>query len=141
MPVLVRIVPRWIAQALRLAPPPLLGEPAAECLRGGPGRPAFPLDLEAGGDRVREALQGDLAISPLASLFLSDRADDGPCPGAESPLLGRCEHGRRFDLEDGLDAGLGLLRMLPSRPAGARKPELDFSERKLYGLPVAELDA
>lgn len=141
MPVLRAFVPRRIAQTLRLSSPPLLGEPAAARLGRGLGRPAPALDLEPGGDRFPEALEGDLAISPLAPLFLSHRADDGAGPFCEAPLLGRRENSRRVDLENRLDAGLGLLRMLASGPARAGEPELDLAERKLEGLPVAELDA
>jgi hypothetical protein len=141
MPLLLAFVPRWISQTLRFSPPALLGEPAAAGLGRGPGRPPLPPDLEPRGDRFPEALEGDLAVSPLAPLFLSHRADHGARPLCEAPLLGVREHSRRFDVENRLDAGLGLLRMLASRPARAREPELDLAQGKLEGLPVAELDA
>jgi hypothetical protein len=141
MPLLLAFVPRRIAQALRLAPQPLLGEPAAARFGRRLGRPAPALDLEPCGDRVREALECELAVSPLAPLFLSHRADDRSGPLYKAPLLGRRENSRRSDVENRFDAGLGLLRMLASGPARARESELDLAEWKLEGLPVAELDA
>jgi len=141
MPLLLAFVPRWISQTLRFSPPALLGEPAAAGLGRGPGRPPLPPDLEPRGDRFPEALEGDLAVSPLAPLFLSHRADDGAGPLHEAPLLGVREHRRPLDVENRLDACLGFLRMLASGPARAREPELDLAQWKLDGLPVAELDA
>jgi len=141
MPVLRAFVLRWIAQTLRLSPPPLLGEPATARLGRGFGRPPPPPDLEPGGNRFPKALESELAVSPLASLFLSHRADDRARPLYEAPLLGRRENSRRRDVEDRLDAGLGLLRVLAPGSARAREPELDLAERKRDGLPVAELDA
>jgi hypothetical protein len=141
MPLLLAFVPRWISQTLRFSPPALFGESPAAGLGRGPGWPPLPPDLEPRGDRFREALEGDLAVSPLAPLFLSHRADHGARPLCEAPLLGVRENGRRFDVENRFDAGLGLLRVLASRPARAREPELDLAEGKLEGLPVAELDA
>ena len=141
MPLLLAFVPRWISQTLRFSPPALFGEPPAAGLGRGPGWPPLPPDLEPRCDRFPEALEGDLAVSPLAPLFLSHGADHGACLPHEAPLLGGRKNGRRLDVEDRFDAGLGLLRMLASRPARAREPELDLAERKLEGLPVAELDA
>jgi hypothetical protein len=132
---------RLASQALRLAPAPLLGEPAAARFGRGLGRPAPPPHLEPGRDRLSEAFEGELAVSPLAPLLLSYRADEGAGPLDEAPLLGVGEHSRGFDVENRLDAGLGLLRMLTSGPARAREPELDLAERKRKDLPVAELDA
>lgn len=119
MPVLVAFLPGWIAQALLLAPLPLLGEPPPARLGGGLGRPAFPLDLEPRGDRFPQALECDLAVSPLAPFLLSHRPDDRARPSCEPPLLGGRENRRRFDVENGHDAGLGLLRMLAPGPARA----------------------
>jgi hypothetical protein len=141
MPVLPAFIPRWITQALRFCPTPLLGEPAPPGLGRGLGRPALPPDLEPGGDRFTEAVEGELAISPLAPLFLSHCADYRADPFDEAALLGRRQNRRRFDVENRFDAGLGLLRMLASGPARAREPELDFAQRKREGLPVAQLDA
>jgi hypothetical protein len=141
MPVLGPFVPRWIAQALRLSPSPLLGEPAAARLGRRLGRPPLPPDLEPRGDRFPEALESELAVSPLAPLFLSHCAHDWARSLYEPSLLGVRENGRRFDVENCLDTGLGLLCMLAPGPARAREPELDFPERKLDDLPVADLDA
>jgi hypothetical protein len=141
MPLLLAFVPRWIAQALRLAAQPLFGEPAAARFGRGLSRPAPAPDLEPRGDRFSESLEGELAVSPLAPLFLSHRADDGSGALCEPPLLGGRENSRPLDVENRLDAGLGLLRMLASGPARARESELDLAEWKLEGLPVAELDA
>jgi hypothetical protein len=141
MPVLGAFVRRWIAQALRFSPPPLLGEPAPPRLGGGPGRAPLAPNLEPGGYRIREPLEGELPVSPLAALFLSNRADDGAGPLDEAPFLGVRENRGGFDVENRLDAGLGLLRVLAAGPARARETQVDLGERKLDGLPVADLDA
>src|SRR5688572_11063943 len=108
MPVLVAFLRWWIAKALLLRPPPLLGQPAAPRRRRRLGSRAFALDLEAGGDRVREPFESQLAVPPLAPLFLSDRADYGARLGCEPPLLGVGENRGALHREDGLDAGLRL---------------------------------
>ena len=141
MPVLVSFVPWWIAEALRLAPAALLGEPAPTRLGGRPGRAPLAPNLEPGGYRIREPLEGELPVSPLAPLLLSYCTQDRPGPLDEAPFLGVRENRGGFDVENRLDAGLGLLRVLASGPARARETQVDLGERKLDGLPVADLDA
>jgi hypothetical protein len=92
------------------------------------GTPA-PLDPEALAERLGEPLERKLLVPPLASLVLGDRADDGAAPGEQAPLLRVGERLGALDVEDRLDPGLRLLRVLAAGAARARRPELDLAER------------
>src|SRR3990170_6183270 len=110
---------RRLPPPLRLAPPALLVEAA---LAGGESRrrrPPWAQDPQRITERLGQALQRELAVSPLAALVLRDRADDGAGAGEHTALLRRAQRSGGLDVEHRLDSGLRLLGVLAPGPARA----------------------
>src|SRR5947208_2811098 len=119
-------VGRWAAQALRLAALPLLLQASLPCGGRRFGRTALPLDLQGVPQGLDDALDRELAVSPLAAFVLGDGAEHRAGLREHAPLLSVGQRDRALDVEDRLGAGLGLLRVLSAGPAGAREAELDL---------------
>src|SRR5207249_180507 len=113
-------------EPLRLRPVPLLLEPTLTSGLGGRRGNPPPLDPEGPPELLHQALEGELPVSALAALVLGDRAQHRTRAGDDAPLLRLRERRRRFDVEDGFDPCLRLLRMLTAGAARAREPELDL---------------
>jgi hypothetical protein len=96
---------------------------------------------ETGGESSCKPLERQFPVPPLASLVLGNRADDRPGASHEAAFLRVGQRWRGLHIEDRLDPGLRLLDVLAARAARTREPKLDLAERKLDGLPVADLDA
>ena len=142
MPLIVLLLAgRASTQAFGAGPAPLLGQAPLARLGRGRRRAAPALALEPAGDRLGEALERQLAVSPLAALVLSDRAHDGADAVGKPALVGVRQRRRRLHVEEGLDPRLRLLHVLAARAARTRETKLDLAERELDGLPVADPDA
>src|SRR5918996_1849469 len=113
-----------LPQPLRPAPQALRSEAALAGGRRRLRRPPRPLRLQAVPNRSRESLQRELPVPPLAPLVLRHGADDRADPVAQALLLRVGERRGGLDVEDRLDAGLRLLRVLPTGPARAGDAEL-----------------
>src|SRR5918996_2260421 len=142
MPLFVPLVSgRASTQALGVGPAPLFSQAPLARLGRGRRRAAPALALEPAGDRLGEALERQLAVSPLAALVLSDCADNGADAIGKPALVRVRQRRRRLHVEEGLHARLRLLHVLAARAARTRETKLDLAERELDGLPVADPDA
>ena len=63
-----------------------------------------------------DAIGRELAVAQLGALVLRDCADDRADPLEDALDLGRGQALRRFDVEQRLDAGRGLVRVLAAGP-------------------------
>jgi len=72
--------------------------------------------MQAGPDRHREPLQGELPVASPAPLVLGHRAHNRADAPPEARLLPVRERLRGVDVEEGLDARFRLLRVLPAGP-------------------------
>src|SRR5436190_4842615 len=116
------LVRRRTPQALHLASPALRCEPLLDGFAVWPRRPPPLPHLERAPERGDEALEGELAVPELAALVLRDRPDRRAEARDHPLLLHVGERRRGLDLEERLDAGFRLLRMLAAgatRPGGA----------------------
>src|SRR4051794_28770684 len=91
---------RRAAEALALAPAPLLLEAPLFGGGGGLRRHPPPLDPQRLAQRRDEPLDGQLAVPPLAPLVLRDRAENRAGTRDDSPLLRGSERRRALDVED-----------------------------------------
>jgi hypothetical protein len=66
----------------------------------------WPLDPQRFPKRVDEALDRQLAVSPLASLVLRYRPQHRPGAADDASFLSRRERRRGLDVEQSLDPGL-----------------------------------
>ena len=82
-----------------------------------------------------EPLDGQLAVAPLAPLVLGDAAQHRAGLRRHAPLLRVRQRRRRLDVEHGLDARLGRVRVLAARAARAREAQLDL--RRAAARPTA----
>ena len=78
--VLTHCLRRWPTQPLGRGTPAFLLEPALPRCRGGRGRSAPALDAQRLAERLDQALDRELTVSPLAPLVLRDRAQHRPRP-------------------------------------------------------------
>ena len=81
-------------------------------------------------ERLDQPLGRELAVAPLASLVLCDRAQHRPRFADHAPLLGLRERRGGLDVEARLDPRVALLRVLPARPARAREALFDLRTRE-----------
>src|SRR5918995_3450681 len=133
------IVIRAAPLRLPLRPPPLLLQ-ALFLRRSGRLGPAPLLwSLESRGELLTEALQRKLPVPRLAAGVLGDRRDPCAEPLAQPIALQIAQSLRRVHVEDGLDPRRGHVRVLPARPRGAARSELDLRERDRH--PVAHFQS
>ena len=82
--------------------------------------------MEGLAQRLDQPLDSELAVPQLAALVLGDRSQHRARLADHARLLNAPERGRGLDVEERLDARLGLLRVLAARPTRPREAQLDL---------------